>query len=220
MRLCQKVELPNGTIVIIAPHPDDEIMGCGGLIQRLTSQGKEIHVVIMTGGEGSHKGCCHISPEQLSSKRRKLAEYIDSGLGIKHIHFLHYPDGGISQQHHETNVLQSLLDQVHPSCAFVPHWGEGWPDHVHAAEIVKSLLPSQVEIYEYCVWLWYYNVWRLDWKHARVLRMSPQEHQKKKQAINDYVTPKAPCGKPWSGVLPKLLLHAVSSQNELFFKVK
>jgi hypothetical protein len=52
-------------VVIIAPHPDDEAIGCGGLIQTLVERGTSPHVIILTGGEGSHRGCCDITAEDL-----------------------------------------------------------------------------------------------------------------------------------------------------------
>lgn len=60
-------------VLIVAPHPDDEIMGCSGLMQSLLKTGKEVFVVILTGGEGSHCGCCSISTSDLIKARRELA---------------------------------------------------------------------------------------------------------------------------------------------------
>jgi hypothetical protein len=50
--------------------------------------------------------------------------------------------------------------------------------------------------------------------------MSRAQHQRKLQAVDDYVTPLAPCGKPWSGVLPKPFLKAAKWNKELYFKIK
>lgn len=217
---CPPILLPEGTVVIISPHPDDETFGCSGLVQRLLQQGREVHIVILTGGEGSHKQCCDVSAEELSDTRRELAMSINHSVGVRNLHFLNYPDGGIRQSQGETNNLKALLEQVNPHCVFVPHWGEGWPDHVNAAKIVKSLVSEKVEVYEYCVWLWYYNVWHLDWKNARVLRMTEEEHRQKNKSIDGYVTPLAPCGNPWSGVLPTLLIKALKHHQELYFKIR
>ncbi len=79
---------------------------------------------------------------------------------------------------------------------------------------------KEVSIYEYCVWMWYYNIWRLDDKNAYILSMPLAMHQRKKEAVKQYVTPLAPCGKPWSGVLPKPFLKAARWKKELYFKVK
>ena len=206
--------------VIIAPHPDDEVIGCAGLIRSLVERGTPPHVIIMTGGEGSHRGCCETSAEEIIAARHQLTLKAAATLGLpeSHIHVLAYPDGGIAMEHPETAKLKTLLTELSPDAVFVPHRGEGWSDHLQAAEITKYLLKGQnVSIYEYCVWMWYYNVWRLDYRNARILKMSRTVHQRKLQAMDEYVTPLAPCGKPWSGVLPKPFLKAARWGRELYF---
>lgn len=208
--------------VIIAPHPDDEVIGCAGLIQALVERGTPPHVIILTGGEGSHRGCCDTSAEEIIVARHQLTlkATVTLGLPESHIHCLHYPDGAVALEHSETERLQTLLSELAPQAVFVPHCGEGWSDHLQAAEITKHLLKGRdVSIYEYCVWMWYYNVWCLDSRNARVLRMSRAQHQRKLQAIDEYVTLQAPCGKPWSGVLPKPFLKAAKWNKELYFLV-
>lgn len=221
-RRLHDIDVPLGTVVVVAPHPDDEVMGCGGLIQRLTKSGNDVHIIFMTGGEGSHRGCCNLEEEQLKSVRRKMAQQIDSLLGVEpsRLHFLDYPDGGIRMESSEAKRLSTPLCQLNPTSIFVPHWGEGWPDHVNTRAIVNEIVGNNVAVYEYCVWLWYYNVWHLDWHNAFMLRMTKEEHQRKMEAIEYYVTPKASCGKPWSGVLPKVFISAVECRDELFFKVR
>ena len=242
--------------VIVAPHPDDEVIGCGGLIQALVERGTPPHVIILTGGEGSHRGCCDITSEELIAGRHNLtikaAETM--GLPLSHIHCLQYPDGGVALEHPETERFAALLQELKPEAIFVPHHGEGWSDHLKAAEIVKALigmfnenededskqeqrdltkhytlnskqkrsasLNSKPELYSYCVWMWYYNVWDLRMKDAFLLRLTGKQHQLKQKAIGQYVTPLAPCGKPWSGVLPKPFLKATKWDKELYFKVR
>jgi hypothetical protein len=67
--------------------------------------------------------------------------------------------------------------------------------------------------------MWYYNVWDFRMKDAFLLRLSEKQHRIKQKAIEQYVTPTAPCGKPWSGVLPKPFLKATKWNKELYFKV-
>ena len=208
---------------IIAPHPDDEVIGCGGLIQALVERGTPPHVIILTGGEGSHRGCCDTTETDIIDARHQLTMKAAATLKLpeSHIHCLHYPDGGVDSKHPETAELSSLLLQLSPKALFVPHSGEGWSDHTKVAGIVKELTKLlTVDIYEYCVWMWYYNVWNLDYKNARILKMSTAQHKRKLQAIEQYVTPLAPCGKPWSGVLPKPFLKAARWNKELYFKTK
>ena len=214
--------LPDRHILIVAPHPDDEIIGCGGLIAHLVKENKAPHVVIMTGGEGSHHGCCDTSSGDIVAARRRLTRNAAAivGLPIENIHELNYPDGGISMNNTETDRLKALIDELQPDTILVPHWGEGWSDHIQT-EIVKQIAPHSAKLWMYCVWVWYYNVWRdLDWKNAAQLCMTPAEHRIKLDAMDAYIRPLAPCGKPWSGVLPKVFVKANKWNRELYFSLK
>ena len=212
-------------IMIVAPHPDDEVFGCSGLIQRLIENGKKVHIVILSGGGKSHQNCCLIDELTLMNFRRDLSRKAAKILGIplSQVHFFNYPDGQISFDNTETQQLQVLIRKLSPDAIFIPHKGEGWNDHVEAGNIIKKLvvtLSSSIQLYEYCVWFWYYNVWNIDWKNAFVLKMNEKEYQLKLKAIDVYVKPLAPCGKPWSGVLPKIFVKANQWNCELYFKIK
>lgn len=210
--------------LIVAPHPDDEVFGCSGLIQRLLREAKRVDVVILSGGGKSHAGCCQIDASLLIDARRDLSREAAGllGLPLQNLHFLNYPDGSISYDCQETGQLKNLIEELQPDAIFVPHRGEGWSDHLAAGAIVRKLVGKtpKVELYAYCVWFWFYNVWNIDWKNARILAMSPQEHKMKNRAIDAYVLPKAPCGKPWSGVLPGVFVRANRWKKELYFKME
>ncbi len=212
----------NGNALILAPHPDDEIFGCGGLIARLTSQGKPPHVAILTGGGRSHHGCCATSEETIVTQRRTLTIKSLTALGIPacNIHFLNFQDGNIGDKPgSEMNRLKNLLSDLQPDTILVPHHGEGWPDHLATRQIGIDLAPKGAQVWEYCVWMWYYSQHGLDWKNARTLNMSATEHASKLNAIATYSNSCAPCGKPWIGVLPKLFIRANSKKHELFFRI-
>lgn len=214
----------DNNILVIAPHPDDEIFGCAGMIKQAIEQGKKVNVLILSGGGKSHSGCCNINEEILISERRDLSRNAAKilGLSLDNLHFLNYPDGNISFESSETLRLAELIDELNPKAVFVPHFGEGWSDHIETGNIVRRLLQDRVcvKLYEYCVWFWYYNTWRIDWKQARLLRMDEMQYRTKLKAIDAYVRPLAPCGKPWSGVLPRVFIKANSWNKELYFEVK
>lgn len=207
--------------VIIAPHPDDEVIGCAGLIQALVERGTPPYVIFLTSGEGAHRECCNVPEDDVAIARKRLLLEVSSILGLSqsYICIMNYPDGKIVAEQPETKQLDELLKSISPKVLIVPHRGEGWSDHVQAANIVKDMVADKaVDIYEYCVWMWYYNVWELDYKNARIQKMTHVTQQRKLQAIEHYLAPKAPCGEPWSGILPKPLLKAARWNKELYFK--
>jgi LmbE family N-acetylglucosaminyl deacetylase len=219
----KKWSLPQ-TILIIAPHPDDEVLGCAGLIQKLITAGKEVHVIILSGGEASHNGCCPIDKQTLINERRQLSIKAAKLLNLskEHLHFLNYPDGDIKFENPETIQLKELIHTIQPNAIFVPHDKEGWSDHIEAQNIIRKLISEETstELYEYCVWFWYYNSWNIDWKNGYLIKMNSAEHQLKNKAINAYIYPKASCGKPWSGDLPRVFVKANRWNKELYFKLR
>lgn len=221
--MCQELKIPN-KIVIIAPHPDDEVIGCAGLIQRCLDNGQSVNVVILTGGGKSHGKCCTLDENIIIENRRNLSRKAMEvlGLPLNNLHFLNYTDGAIAFEDLETNKLKLLINELQPNLIFIPHKGDSWSDHIEAGNIVRKLITNKNEIrlYEYCVWFWYYHVRHIDWKQARLLRMNETQHHLKLQAIDTYIHPLAPCGKPWSGVLPQIFIKANSWSRELYFAVK
>ncbi len=216
-------DLYSNHILIIAPHPDDETIGCGGLISRLCALGRPPHVAILTGGSGSHRGCCDISESEVISHRRDLTLRSAQIMGLpeSNIHTFDFTDGHIADlPPAQIERLNGLISELKPDAIFLPHSGEGWPDHLAARKIGLDIAFENTVVYEYCVWMWYYNVWRLDWKNARRLKMSADEHATKLRAIDAYIRPTAPCGHPWSGKLPQAFIRANSHDTELYFRLK
>ncbi len=94
-------------LVVFSPHPDDESLGAGGLIQRVLEEGGKVRVVFVTCGDGFPEGVereNHISHpkakdyRRYGEERREEALKATATLGIKahDVIFLSYPDGGLS----------------------------------------------------------------------------------------------------------------------------
>lgn len=222
-RIRASISIDVKNVCIVAPHPDDETLGCGGLIQTLCQRGHPPHIIILTGGGKSHFTCCDIDEPSLKNARRNLSSDILSKIGLPadHLHFLDFPDGSISPQLGEISTLENLMKQLSPRTIFIPHRGEGWRDHLVVREFISHIhFTSSPIVYEYCVWVWYYNFWRLDWINAFLLTLTKEQFTKKREAVLQYVQTQAPCGTPWSGILPTVLIDACLWNKELYFKIK
>src|SRR3546814_13841143 len=77
--------------LVIAPHPDDEVLGCGGTIARLTSGGAQVHVAIVT-----RAGPDRFDPE-LADTGVAEARAAHACLGVADRHFLKFPDAGLDR---------------------------------------------------------------------------------------------------------------------------
>jgi len=72
----------SGSCLVLAPHPDDESLGCGGLIARCCAESRPPVVVILTDGSGSHPGSRQYPPEKLAALREAEAACAVHALGL------------------------------------------------------------------------------------------------------------------------------------------
>ena len=82
----------NSKILIVAAHPDDEVIGCGGLIARNVRLGNSVDVVFMTDGVSSRN---NLENEYLIENRKKNALLSSSLLGVNSTHFFTFPDNSM-----------------------------------------------------------------------------------------------------------------------------
>ncbi len=96
--------LPGDSALIFAPHNDDEILGTGGAIQRYVESGREVHVAIITNGDGQIRRPRRLplfKPDfvklgyRRQSESREALEYL--GVPSERTYFLGYPDRGLNE---------------------------------------------------------------------------------------------------------------------------
>lgn len=152
---------------IIAPHPDDEVLGCGGTILRKQQHGAEIRVVYLTDGAGSHADV--ITPAELAQRRKQEALNACRALNVpeEQVFFLDYPDGVLLDSLEKcANDLERLFRKFGGTQFYVPHRMDGPSDH-EAARLAVLLALSRspepvalpLELVEYSVWCWYHWPW-------------------------------------------------------------
>lgn len=74
--------LAPGPLLVIAPHPDDESLGCGGMIAEAIAQGRSVHVMVLTDGSASHPGSRAWPPARLAALRAREAQAAVAALGL------------------------------------------------------------------------------------------------------------------------------------------
>ena len=119
---------PGGSsIVAVAPHPDDEALGCGGTLALHAERGDSVTVVWMTAGE---RGIPDRDPVETAHIRRSEARAALAALGVGDGRFLDLPDGGVgAHQGPGTAALGRVLAECAPGVVFAPHRDEAHPDH-------------------------------------------------------------------------------------------
>ena len=134
-------------IVVVAPHPDDEVLGAGGTIARLSAKGADVRVLIVTRGED----------EGLTKKNRSDALSAHRILGVKDTRFLDFPAAGLDRVPHAdlNRVLKEALNDWAPDILFLPFPGDIHRDHkaVFESSLVavrpnKEKYPRLIACYE------------------------------------------------------------------------
>ena len=146
--------------LVFAPHPDDEVLGCGGVIALKARAGTPVKVVVMTDGRTSHAK--HIEAGELVRMRRAEAEEAGRRLGIPECYeFLDFEDHRLSQSSDAACArVAELVRTFAPQEIYVPHRPDQISDHVETNRIVRCALAQvgrPVVLLEYPVWLW--NAW-------------------------------------------------------------
>ncbi len=116
------------SVVVVAPHPDDETIGPGGTLALLARAGVDIHVVIVTGGELSPG--TGFPPGEVAHRRMAEAEEACARLGLAAPKCLGQPDGSVADRVSVVaGGLAGVLTDTAPDAVFVPWFGDGHPDH-------------------------------------------------------------------------------------------
>jgi LmbE family N-acetylglucosaminyl deacetylase len=111
--------------LVIAPHPDDEVLGAGGTIHRLSGEGEEVVVAIVT------KGWAPLFPDAQVAQVRAEAEAASKILGVHSLRFMGLPVTTLhALPRHELNAAFSkLISDVRPEQVFLPFPGDRHEDH-------------------------------------------------------------------------------------------
>ena len=111
--------------LVIAPHPDDEVLGCGGTVAKHASEGDEVYLCIVT------KAYPPEWPEDEMKERRDEVLRVNRILGIKKTYFLDLPTAKLDTipQKELNEVIAQVTNEVQPEIIYIPHRGDVNKDH-------------------------------------------------------------------------------------------
>jgi LmbE family N-acetylglucosaminyl deacetylase len=216
-----------GTCLILAPHPDDESLGCGGLIAACVAAGRDPLVVVLTDGAGSHKSGAY-PPERLRAVRAKEVQTAVAllGLAADRVIFLDQPDTAAPREGAGFDAvvarLAALVRQETRCTAIVASWlHDPHCDHEAASLAAQAAARiAGVRHVAYPVWGWTLPAdasvpaapaagWRLDiGAFLPAKRAAIQAHQSQ---YGDLIT-----DDPEGFQLPPALLQRFDSSYETF----
>ncbi len=188
--------------VIVAAHPDDEVLGVGGLISMLAASRARLRLVAVTDGERSHRG--HATPASLA--RRRCAETAAAlralGAGSAEVIRLKLPDRRLAAREDElTEALVPLVEGF--DLCLAPWEHDMHPDHEAAGRAARRAGPGS--LYFYPVWMWHWAVPgdpRVPWDLALRLPLPPRATARKRAAITCFTSQLTDRGHGLGPVLP------------------
>lgn len=148
--------------VVVAPHPDDETLGCGALIAAKRRLGAEVAVVFLTDGAASHP---RFGSDRLRALRRQegLAACAELGVAEDAVSFLDRPDGRLARHVDDAgSALGEILAERRPIEVLVTAATEPHRDHAAAFRVVAAAVRGahpQPQVRQYPVWLWNHWPW-------------------------------------------------------------
>lgn len=132
-------------IVAVFAHPDDERV-IGPLLSRLAREGRETHLVIATDGAKGVRDFAHIpAGPELAAARAKEASCAAKRLGVRQLHMLGLPDGGLASFEvlgRLRSGLVAVIDSLRPAAiiTFGPEGGTGHPDHRLVGDVMTQIV--------------------------------------------------------------------------------
>lgn len=133
--------------LVIAPHPDDETLGCGGTLARLAPT-CDIHVLLVTNGDGGGD----LPPETSAIRKQEMAAAVRT-LGIANdVLHLDEPDGRFGDSRAFRQALAAIVQRLQPEWVFLPWLGDSHPDHSRvsraSSEVLRGTAVAKVLYYE------------------------------------------------------------------------
>ncbi|WP_312681677.1 PIG-L deacetylase family protein [Stenotrophomonas chelatiphaga] len=188
-------DLLEGTrrLLVVSPHPDDEVLACAGLMQAALAHGVAVHVVSVTDGEACYPDQALWPPARLRDARRhELAQAVRVlGLDATHVTPLGLPDGGVST--HEAELTAHLTAQLMPADLIIAPWiGDAHPDHEATGRAALAAAHARgARALQYPVWAWHWldpDASAAPWPIAMRIPMDAAMRSRKREAMQAFAT--------------------------------
>lgn len=179
------LDLPTRSTVVVAPHPDDETLACGGAMAHLAALGVAVRVVTVTDGEASHP----MVPDLATTRRAEQRRALDAlGVTAPVVH-LGLPDGQVAR--HEALLAERLEDPLGDAgVVFAPWSADGHGDHDACGRATRvAAHRAGRRVLAYPVWAWQWarpsDLEAMPWRRWDLCEMA---RARKAEAIDEFAT--------------------------------
>ncbi|MFF7109668.1 PIG-L deacetylase family protein [Pseudomonas sichuanensis] len=218
-RLCP----PGRRLVLLAPHPDDEILMAGGLLASFQGREQDVLLISASNGEGSHPHSSQWTERRLRHQRPLESRHALQllGLDLNRLDWrrLNLKDGALP--HDEAFLVTHLAQLLQPDDLLLTTWrGDGHCDHEAAGRAcARAAQARRVQLAEVPVWAWHWAAPddpRLPWPQAHRLQLDAARLARKREALAAHASQLQPDGER-PAVLPEQLQACLLQPFELIF---
>ncbi|WP_158601838.1 PIG-L deacetylase family protein [Pararobbsia silviterrae] len=183
----------HGRAVFIAPHPDDEVLGMGGLMVRLARLQRKLALIAVTDGDASHRNSTVWTADRLRETRPNETREALQRLRAYNVDVtrLRFGDGTVGSSE---RALQSQIEHlIHADDVVITTWRfDGHPDHEATGRAAAAAcVASGAHLVEAPIWAWHDSApgdTRLPWGRARRLSLDASTHARKRHAIDAFTS--------------------------------
>jgi len=126
-------------ILVITPHPDDEVVGCGGTLALHKATGDSVCIAYITDGRRSR--ALGLSPQDMAQRRRREAKTAAALLAVDRFEWIGLPEGNWSAEQLHPH-LHELIGQWAPHYIYAPSWIDFHPEHLKVADALAAALSN------------------------------------------------------------------------------
>lgn len=138
-----KLYKPDGErVLVFAPHPGDDIMGCGGTLIKHIKSGSPVTIVYMTSGEAVASEAAE-NAHELAKNRESEARDAAKRIGITDIIFLRESDGKLERSHRSIEKVRNIISKTRPEIIYMPHSLDDHKDRKTTFSIVSAALQDK-----------------------------------------------------------------------------
>lgn len=180
-------------LVVVSPHPDDEVLACGGLVAMHVQRGGSTSIVAVTDGEASHRDDPRWPPARLAAARRseRRLGLARLGVGPDSVADLALPDGAVASR--AEALSRHLKRLLRAGDCVVTTWRlDGHPDHdATGAACASACGAIGCKLVEAPVWMWHWAMPadpRVPWHRMRALALATDTIERKTAALAAHAT--------------------------------
>lgn len=182
-----------GRVLVLAPHMDDEVIGCGGALCKHVRAGAEVTVVFVTDGRLGSKDLIHLSGAErrkheadVVATRKAEAKEALRVLGVNQAIYWDAPETMLAANHELPIKLSRLLASLQPDIVYLPFFLEEHADHVAISQILAAATATgaaSFDCFAYEVWTPLFPNYLVD--ISDVIRVKEEALKKYKSQLAD-----------------------------------